>query len=152
MTKKDYKSFKWTPNFSCVTPNDHNMVNFYHIEPINFPQWSSGCELYAFLYVQSEKMDGRYPKDTKDYRSFHVFLPTSIINNSLNFQIFWMVQVSKCHSRGIFHAIFLVKRKFQVECHFWMQNIIGHIWRKTWNISKYGKSTLFFPNLTHCKF
>ena len=26
------------------------------------------------------------------------------------------------------------------------QNIIGHFWRKTWNISKYGKST-FFPQL-----
>ena len=38
---------------------------------------------------------------------------------------------------------FLVKSKFQVEGHVWMQKIIGHFWRRIWNISKYGKSTLF---------
>ena len=37
MMKKDYKSSRWTPNFPCVTSNDHNLVNFYHLEPIIFP-------------------------------------------------------------------------------------------------------------------
>ena len=38
---------------------------------------------------------------------------------------------------------FLIKSKFQVEGHVWMQDIIGHFWWRIWNISKYGKSTLF---------
>ena len=42
-----------------------------------------------------------------------------------------------------FMPYFLIKSKFQVEGHVWMQNIIGHFWRKIWNISKYGKSTSF---------
>ena len=37
MRKKYYKSSRWIPNFSCVTSNDHNLVNFYHLEPIIFP-------------------------------------------------------------------------------------------------------------------
>ena len=71
MRKKDYKSSRWIPNFPCVTSNDHNLVNFYHLEPILFPKLSWGCELYAFFYVQSEKMDGNFLKDTKYYRLFH---------------------------------------------------------------------------------
>ena len=106
MMKKDYKSSRWIPNFPCVTSNDHNLVNFYHLEPNHFPKWSWICELYSFFYVKSEKMDGSCLKNAKDYRSFHDFLPTSTIHNSLNFWRFWMVQVSKCHSRGLFHAIF----------------------------------------------
>ena len=47
---------------------------------------------------------------------------------------------------------FLVKSKFQVEGHVWMQNIIGHFWRKIWNISKYGKSTLFLQLWLHVTF
>ena len=42
MRKKDYKSSRWIPNFPCVTSNDHNLVNFYHLEPIIFPKWSWG--------------------------------------------------------------------------------------------------------------
>ena len=42
-----------------------------------------------------------------------------------------------------FMPSFLVKIKLQVEGHVWMQDIIGHFWRRIWNISKYGKSTLF---------
>ena len=42
-----------------------------------------------------------------------------------------------------FMSSFLVKSKFQVEGHVWMQDIIGHFWRRTWNISKCGKSTFF---------
>ena len=38
---------------------------------------------------------------------------------------------------------FFIKRKFQVEGHAWMQEIIGHFWWRIWYISKYGKSTLF---------
>ena len=30
-----------------------------------------------------------------------------------------------------FMPYILVKRKFHVECHVWMQDIIGHFWRKT---------------------
>ena len=37
---------------------------------------------------------------------FMILFPTSTIYNSLNFWIFLMVQISKCHSRGLFHAIF----------------------------------------------
>ena len=37
MMKKDYKSSRWTPNFSCVTSNDYNLVNFNHHEPTLFP-------------------------------------------------------------------------------------------------------------------
>ena len=73
MMKKDYKSSRWTPNFSYVTSNDHNLVNFYHLEPTLIPQWSWGCELYSFFYMQSDKMDGRCLKDTKNYRSLHDF-------------------------------------------------------------------------------
>ena len=58
------------------------------------------------FYVQSEKMDGSFLKDTKDYRSFYDFLPTSTIHNSLKFWIFLMVLVSKLHSIDILHAIF----------------------------------------------
>ena len=111
MRKKDYKSSRWTPNFPCVTSNDHNLVNLYHLEPTFFPQWSWGCELYSFFYMQSEKMYGTCPKDTKGYRSFNDFLPTSTIHNSLNFWIFWMVKVSKFHSRGLFHSIFFGQEK-----------------------------------------
>ena len=38
--KKDYKSSRWTPNFRCVTSNDYNLVNFYHLELTLFPKWS----------------------------------------------------------------------------------------------------------------
>ena len=37
MMKNDYKSSRWTPKFPCVTSNDHNLVNFYHLESIIFP-------------------------------------------------------------------------------------------------------------------
>ena len=38
--KKDYKSSRWIPNFPYVTSNGHNLVNFYHLEPIIFSWWS----------------------------------------------------------------------------------------------------------------
>ena len=52
-----------------------------------------------------------------------------------------------------FMPSFLVKRKIQVEGHVWMQDIICQFWRKNWNISKYGKSTIFLQlwlNTTSC--
>ena len=51
-----------------------------------------------------------------------------------------------------FMPSFLVKSKFQVEGHVWMQTIIGHFWRRIWNISKYGKSTLFLQLWLHVTF
>ena len=92
--------------------------------------------------MKSDKMDWRFPKDTKDYRSFDDFLPTSTIHNSI-FRDFEWFKFQNVIQEVYFMPSFLVKRKFQVEGHVWMQNIIGHFWRKIWNISKYGKSTPF---------
>ena len=37
---------------------------------------------------------------------FMIFFPTSTIHNSLKFWGFWMIRVSKCHSRDLLHSIF----------------------------------------------
>ena len=39
MMKKDYKSSRWTINFHYMISKDHNLVNFYVLEPILFPHW-----------------------------------------------------------------------------------------------------------------
>ena len=77
-------------------------------------------------------MNGRCPKDTKDYRSFHDFLPTSTIHNSLNFWRFLMVQVSKCHLRGLFHSIFFGQEQISGrpcldEKHYSLQRFINKL-------------------------
>ena len=109
--KKDYKSPRWIPNFPYVISNGHNLVNFYHLEPILFPQGSWRCELYAFFHVQSKKMDGSFLKNAKDYTSFHDFWPTSTSHNLLNFWRFWVVQIEKCNSRYLLHSIFFCQHQ-----------------------------------------
>ena len=106
MKKKDYKSSRWIPNFPCVTSNDYNLVTFYHIKPNFFPKWSWGCENYSWFYLQSEKMDGSCLKNANNYMSFYDFWPTLTSHNLLIFWIFWVVQVSKCHSIDLLHFIF----------------------------------------------
>ena len=64
------------------------------------------------------------------------------INLSIFGDIEWF-QFQNFIQEVYFMPYFLVKSKFQVEVHVWMQKIIGHFWRKIWNISKYGESTLF---------
>ena len=91
--KKDYKSSRWIPHFSYVISNCHNLVNFYHLEPILFSWWREGCVLHALFYVQSRKMDGGCLKYAEYYRPFHDFWSTSTSHNLLNFCRFWVVQI-----------------------------------------------------------
>ena len=77
--------------------------------------------------MQSEKMDGRCPKDTNDYMSFHdffcqlqQFITLSIFGN---FEWFMSQNVIQ---ELYFMPYFLLKSKFQVEGYAWMQNILGH--------------------------
>ena len=37
MMEKDYMSSRYAIKFSYVTSKDHNLVNFYLLEPILFP-------------------------------------------------------------------------------------------------------------------
>ena len=55
---------------------------------------------------------------------FMIFFPTSTIHNSLNFLIFWMVQVSKYHSRYL--KVIKIDPKIQRvkgrSCHDWTRS------------------------------
>ena len=58
-----------------------------------------------FIWKVRKSMEGAL-RIQKIIGYFMIFLPTSTNHNSLNFWRFWMVQVSKCHSRDLLHAIF----------------------------------------------
>ena len=76
-------------------------------------------------------MDGRYPKDAKDYRSSHEFSPTSPSHNFSIFGVFEWFKSQTVIQEVYFMPSFLVKSKFYMEGHVWMQEIIGHFEEKT---------------------
>ena len=88
-------------------------------------------------------MDGKCPKDTKDYSSSHDFFQLQQFITLSIFGYFEWFKFQNVIQEIYIMPSFLVKSKFHVEGYVWMQDIIGHFWRRIWNISKYGKSTLF---------
>ena len=92
--------FKWSQLGQFLSP----WVHYFSI--IILKMWT-----LCLLLCAKWEMDGSCLKYAKDYRSFHDFWPTSTSHNLLNFWIFWVVQVSKCHSRDLLHSIFFGQEK-----------------------------------------
>ena len=61
---------------------------------------------------------------------FMIFCQLQQVINFSNFGDFESFKFQSVIKEVYFMPSFLVKNKFQVEGHVWMQNIIGHFWRK----------------------
>ena len=71
-------------------------------------------------------MDGRFPKDAKDYRSFHEFFQLQQFTTLSIFGDFERFKFKNVIQDIYFMPSFLVKSKFQGEANVWMQDIITH--------------------------
>ena len=76
-------------------------------------------------------MDGRCPKNAKEYRSSHEFLPILQDHNFFNTWYFWVIQVSQCSLGSLIQASINYQSLILGEGLVWSQNVIGHFWRKT---------------------